>query len=288
MEQKPWYQKLKIDPAFPFYMVDTNFQNYTFHWHEQVEIIYIYNGKINISVDGTIIEAIKRDIVIIIPSAIHGFFNAAPGTVVNIFQTGLEIFDQALIDLRDRELQTLVFSNKIHFKVKTDTNLHKRLEKLLLEIRREYNNKDEGYRLAIKIKLFEFALFFLREIPAQPVSQSRLKKRNHNREILERLFSFIHENADDPEITLEQAADIAAMSKFHFTRYFKEQTGQTFHSYLSRVRISRVEEYLVNSDFSITDIAYKSGFSSLKTFNRIFKTYTGISPSVYRNGKRNV
>jgi AraC-like DNA-binding protein len=277
-----------MDPSFPFHIVNTTFQNYFFHWHELVEVIYISIGKIVVSVGGTTtVEACKGDIVIITPNSIHGFYNAVPGTVVSIFHVGLEIFDQSIIDLRDREMQILVFSNKIYVKKKEDPSLHKRLEKILLEIQKEYINKGKGYHLAIKAKLFEFALVFLREIPAQlPVPG--IEKRNYYREILERLFSFIHENADDPEITLRQAADIAAFSKFYFTRFFKEQTGQTFHTYLSRVRISHVEEYLVTSDLSITDIAYKCGFSSLKTFNRLFKTYTGLSPSEYRTIKRRI
>lgn len=285
MEQKPWYQKIKLDPAFPFYMTDETFQNYAFHWHEMLEIIYISNGKTIVSSGGITIEALKGDIVIITPNVIHGFYNAVSGTEVSVFQVGLELFDQGLIDLRDREQKILVFSNKIHIKAKEDNGLHKRLEKMLMETRKEYINKIDGYRLAIKIKLLEFSLIFLREIPAQFPTQGRIGRRNYRREILERLFLFIHENVDNPEITLEQAANAAALSKFYFTRYFKEWTGQTFHTYLVRLRISRVEEYLINSDLLITDIAYKCGFSSLKTFNRLFKTYTGISPSDYRTVK---
>jgi AraC-like DNA-binding protein len=269
-------------------MTDETFQNYAFHWHEMVEIIYILSGKTVVSSGGITIEALKGDIVIITPNSIHGFYNAVPGTEVSVFQVGLELFDQALIDLRDREQKTLVFSNKIHINAKEDNNLHKRLEKILMKIRQEYINKEEGYRLAIKIKLFKFSLIFLREIPVQIPTRNKIGRRNYRREILERLFLFIHENADNPKITLEQAADTAALSKFYFTRYFKEWTGQTFHTYLVRLRISRVEEYLINSDLSITDIAFKCGFSSLKTFNRLFKTYIGISPSDYRTVKYHV
>ncbi|GHT87980.1 hypothetical protein FACS1894137_15920 [Spirochaetia bacterium] len=81
---------------------------------------------------------------------------------------------------------------------------------------------------------------------------------------------------------MDDAANDAALSKFHFTRFFKEQTGQSFHAYLSMVRVSHAVENLIKTDISITDIAYQCGFSSLKTFNRVFKTYTGKSPSQYR------
>jgi AraC-like DNA-binding protein len=45
-----------------------------------------------------------------------------------------------------------------------------------------------------------------------------------------------------------------------------------------------VQELLQETDDPITDIAYNCGFASLKTFNRLFKLYTGVSPSDYRRG----
>jgi AraC-like DNA-binding protein len=124
---------------------------------------------------------------------------------------------------------------------------------------------------------------FLREIPSEQfIKPNKNTNNKYVNERLEQILSFIFKNFDKPNITLDDAAGEAALSKFHFTRFLKEQTGQSFHSYLSMVRISHAVEYLVKTDTSVTDIAYQSGFSSLKTFNRVFKTYTGKNPSQYR------
>lgn len=166
-----------------------------------------------------------------------------------------------------------------------DKELHRKLEHLMLSIRDEYYAREKGFRLAIRSRLYELALIFLREIPERAPQPGEGGGRKYNRQILERVFSFIHENFSDPEITLEEAADVAALSKFYFTRYFKRQTGQTFHSYLNRVRIDKAKEYLVETDKTITDISLLCGFSSFNTFNRLFKLYNDITPSGYRMGK---
>jgi AraC-like DNA-binding protein len=285
MDQKPWYQIRKADPAFPFLFQDNTFYNYNFHWHELLEFVYILQGSINVVVDGNTYHAVQGDIVIINSGAIHGFLDAASGTVISTYQTGLEFFEQNPVDLRDDVSLKLVFSRRTFINHRDDKELHKRLEGLLLSVREEYYAKKKGFHLAIRAKLYDLALIFLREIPEPESRPGELAGRKYNHQILERVFSFIHGSFSNPGITLEQAADVAALSKFYFTRYFKQQTGQTFHSYLSRVRINKAEEYLAESDLSIIDIAYLCGFSSLKTFNRLFKTYTGTSPSSYRKGK---
>jgi AraC-like DNA-binding protein len=53
---------------------------------------------------------------------------------------------------------------------------------------------------------------------------------------------------------------------------------------LSQVRINQAREHLTESDLPVAEIAYLCGFASLKTFYRLFKVLTGVSPSAYRSG----
>jgi len=285
MDSKPWYQKRKIDPAFPFLFKDNTFHDFAFHWHELLEVVYILQGSICITVEGKAYHSVKGDIVIIDSGAIHGFFDADTGTVVSTYQFGMELFDQTLLDLWEKNSQKLIFGRQTFITPQKDGEIHRHLKKLLLLIRSEYYAQKDGFRLAIRARLYDLALFFLREIPEQKQQPEQLIRRNSNHQMLERVFSFIHDNFCKSNITLEQVADAAALSKFYFSRYFKQQTGQTFYVYLSRLRVNRAEEYLAETYLPITDIAYSCGFYSLKTFNRVFKNYTGTSPSGYRGRK---
>jgi AraC-like DNA-binding protein len=286
MEQKPWYQKKNFDPAFPFLLTDDVLPGFPFHWHEFIEVIYIRKGRLLAVVEGQTYEVTEGNILVINSGLIHGFLDQSNSNVVSIFQFGLDIFDQFLPELRTGTYKELIFGRETLVSADKYKNIHKRIEEILLGIRDESHQMTTGFHLAIKIKLYELALLFLREIPDIQQKPKEAERRNYNHKILERVFSFIYENYDDTEITLNQAAGAAALSKFYFVRFFKDQTGQTFHAYLSKLRIKKVEEYLMESDMSITDIAYACGFASLKTFNRLFKKYTGSSPSGYRSGKK--
>jgi AraC-like DNA-binding protein len=84
------------------------------------------------------------------------------------------------------------------------------------------------------------------------------------------------------DITLECISKYAGFSSYHFTRFFKESTGISFGQYLRNFRITKAEWHLINSGETIAQAAYKSGFNSIKTFNRVFKDVTGRSPTDFR------
>jgi len=285
MEQKPWNEKQYLDPDFPFLLFDEKFTNYPFHWHKYLEIFHMVKGKLDISVNGKIYTVHKGDIVIVNSDLIHGYFNVSQDTRIIKFQFGTELFDQLLVDIRDSRNDSLIFNRKVLITKIQDEEVHKKLVKLIYELRYEYCNKIEGYRLAIKKILYDLTLLILREIP---LKQNYIKTNNivnPNFSALERAFSFIYKHYDDPEITLDNASDAAHLSKFYFSRFFRERTGMTYHTYLSRLRVNRVQELLCETNMAITEIAYNCGFTSLKTFNRIFKKYTGVSPSLFRGGE---
>lgn len=83
-------------------------------------------------------------------------------------------------------------------------------------------------------------------------------------------------------ITLEQAANEAAMSKTYFCRWFRKINGYTFMQYLNRLRIEQACQMLVFSDKTVGEIAYASGFENISHFNRVFRTVKKQSPTALR------
>jgi AraC-like DNA-binding protein len=63
---------------------------------------------------------------------------------------------------------------------------------------------------------------------------------------------------------------------------FKKVTGINFTDYLSRVRVEKAKNLLLNPNLRISEIAFEVGFQSLTHFNRVFKNIVGQSPSEYR------
>lgn len=98
---------------------------------------------------------------------------------------------------------------------------------------------------------------------------------------LRSIYDFIKRNHKET-ITLEKIAEIAHMSPTGFCRFFKTMTQKTFSQYLTEVRIENACELLRNSDYTIADCCYSSGYNNLSNFHRHFKKNTGMSPSQYR------
>lgn len=84
-------------------------------------------------------------------------------------------------------------------------------------------------------------------------------------------------------ISMEQTAKYANMSRSHFSTKFKAETGQSPLEYLTEIRIQRAKQYLNGSALSIAETASSVGIFDEKYFSRLFKKIIGISPSEYRD-----
>lgn len=91
---------------------------------------------------------------------------------------------------------------------------------------------------------------------------------------------FIDNNYSE-NIDLDNIADEAYFSKFHFIRLFRSTYGYTPHQYLSKVRIEKAKELLKNGA-SVTDTCFGVGFDSIGSFSTLFKRFTKLSPSAYQ------
>jgi AraC-like DNA-binding protein len=88
--------------------------------------------------------------------------------------------------------------------------------------------------------------------------------------------------ASHEEWPVERLARVSAVSTAHFARSFKEAFGVPPHRYLLTRRIERATALLRDTDLSITDIAFQTGWNSLGTFGRTFRDVTGESPGALR------
>lgn len=87
----------------------------------------------------------------------------------------------------------------------------------------------------------------------------------------------------DKRITLKQVAEIASMTPNAFCRYFKQRTNKTYVNFLLDIRIGNACKLLSKkNEYSIAEIAYRSGFNNLTNFNRKFKSVKGVTPSGFR------
>jgi AraC family transcriptional regulator len=97
---------------------------------------------------------------------------------------------------------------------------------------------------------------------------------------LRRVRSFIEEHMHEP-LEVADLATIAGLSRFHFIRLFRLNTGESPRKYLLRARINRAKQLLMTSEASIGDVALQVGFYDNSHFANSFRRFFGISPSEF-------
>ena len=99
--------------------------------------------------------------------------------------------------------------------------------------------------------------------------------------IIRRAKDYIQQHQAD-DLSLGEVARAVNTSTFYFCKMFKKYTGINFTDYLSRVRIEKSKNLLLNPNLRVSEIAFEVGFQSLTHFNRVFKKILGQSPTEYR------
>ena len=112
------------------------------------------------------------------------------------------------------------------------------------------------------------------------------KKDPSGERIIGEVLAYIHEHYANPELSLNMVSMKMGYNASHLSREFKKIKGTNFIDYLIEFRITKAKELLSNSKEKINDISKMVGYANANSFMRIFKRYTGITPSAYRISKK--
>ena len=95
---------------------------------------------------------------------------------------------------------------------------------------------------------------------------------------------FIQENSNE-ELSLKKVARAVNMNANYLSENFKQVTGINFVEYVARTRFATACDLLRNGNLRISEIAFAAGFQSLSQFNRVFRRFSGKSPTQYRRAR---
>jgi len=113
-------------------------------------------------------------------------------------------------------------------------------------------------------------------------NQIFVQHRSSEPPVITRAKEYIDKHQAD-DLSLAQVAKAVNTSTFYFCKMFRRATGLNFTDYVSRVRIEKAKNLLLNRNLRVSEIAYEVGFQSLTHFNRVFKKILGLSPTQYRS-----
>ncbi|MBL9166670.1 MAG: helix-turn-helix domain-containing protein [Verrucomicrobiales bacterium] len=112
-------------------------------------------------------------------------------------------------------------------------------------------------------------------------NQIAMLRANAEHPIIARAKDYVREHHSE-ELSLSRVAGSAHVSIYYFCKLFRKVTGTTLTTFVSRTRVEKAKNLLINPNLRISEIAYNVGFQSITHFNRVFKSVTGESPTRYR------
>ena len=256
------------------------------HWHKEIEIIYVKEGNVNIGVNDVPIQLKRNDIYFINGGDVH-YFLASPESERIVIQFDLSFFqDISSLEKTSKEMRNL-FSSIVQASSLWSQEVADQMRQLLMTVHEENNERKSGYRYVIKAKMFEMLAILSREVPQNENWNDQVReeisstKQMENLERLDKIFMYIEAHYQDT-ITLNDISEYMGFSSFYFTKFFKKNTGTTFIQFLTEYRLNKAKWILLNEDATVTEVAERTGFSSVKTFHHQFKDLMGISPLKYK------
>ena len=109
----------------------------------------------------------------------------------------------------------------------------------------------------------------------------RDQKEERSNSAAKKAMLYIQENYSK-DISLDDVSGLVNISPYYFSKIFKEETGENFIEYLTKIRIEKAKEFLVKPDISIKEAGIRSGYTDPNYFSRIFKKQTDMTPSEYK------
>ncbi|MFD0695566.1 response regulator [Paenibacillus sp. GCM10027628] len=104
---------------------------------------------------------------------------------------------------------------------------------------------------------------------------------NHYSPPVQQALTYVEEHLTEP-LGMREIANQIHLNPSYFSALFKEQTGFTFSEFVTRSRVQKAKELLLQTRLTIADISEQVGYQTPKYFIKIFKDYEGISPNQYR------
>lgn len=249
------------------------------HWHEHLQFFRFKSGSASVTCGSRTMNVVPGDIVIVNSREIHEVECLDAPMEVDVIRVDFEFVSSPVPDAGQLRYVTPLERGEIIFAnlVRGDPAVARLLDDLI----DEYDRRDECFELAFKGILLILLATLYRAHRERCLGPRERARRERTVDRLSAALAHIDANLGS-ELRLEDLAHLAGVGTFHFCRLFRAATGKTPIEYVNAARIARAETMLLETDKSVTDIAFECGFSDANYFSRLFKRCRGYSPKTAR------
>lgn len=243
------------------------------HYHDTYEIYLLLEGRRYAFYDNTCYTLERGDMIICKPFDIH--YSESRES---------DYYERYVLNFREEILSEVLTCNEKYLLLEKINpcvvHLSEEQTKKMYEFYERIDNymKKKG---PFKDKLVCSALF---QLLVYVTECTENKKINAGKTVSPQIITaikFMNENYGQ-QLTLDDIAEAACVSKYYFSRTFKEVTGATVMEYLNNVRLTKVHNLLIETEYTTDEIAQSTGFSSSVHLIRAFNKAYGVSPKNFR------
>lgn len=239
--------------------------SFILHYHSHIELVYMLKGKSRAFSDYKEVYLEEGDLFITFPNQIHCYSDNEP------VQCILLIFPQDLCSDYFSLFHSYVPEEPVVRKNQCPENTISILQAIV-----DSNCSDSPFHTAISKGYFAVLLGELFEI------MSLKKVESNDLDTVRCILNYCTKNYQN-EISLETLSNTLGINKFHISHLFSQKLKIGFIDFVNSLRVDDACNRLKSSNDNITEIAFQAGFSSIRSFNRVFQKQTGVTPSEYRN-----
>lgn len=246
------------------------------------EIYYILDGTMDFMIEHQIHAVTAGDFLFLNEGVLHETIykpNQAKRYLTVIFtlqRRATPVYYNGLNEYEQAHMDTFhdMMKEKSHILGHDEHQCEKYVERML----QEFTAKKWGWFYKLQFLYSNFILDIIRNF--LPPTQTISTESNKNLPI--EFTKYLHRNYQDPNLSLQDIAEHFYLSPRHANRLFKEFFGASLTKTLTQYRISYTKNYLIDTNYSIEEIADKVGFGSASTLSRLFKEVEGITISEWR------
>lgn len=231
------------------------------HIHPHLELVYLVSGSATAVADRTEYQLHAGELFLAFPNQIHHYHPTAPVTGY------LLIFSPDFFKDLSGVFQNKVATNPLLIKEQLPAETEAVL-KLIREKKATNLPLDEVIANGCFLALLGNLL-----------SQMELVDKPGEPDSIKKILTYCMENYTQP-LSLDLIAKELYLSKYHISHIFHERMGVSFNDYINHLRVEHACELLKNGN-SVTEAAYASGFSTVRTFNNAFRKHLNMTPREY-------
>ena len=254
-----------------------------YHWHREIELIFILQGELSLTVNEEKFIGTAGDIFWIAQESLHGMSTGDGTTRYHALVFPMEFLNFELFDyVQSHYLNPLCRKEKRFPTQIPRTGAHYgQAWRELMVIAELDEERAPGYQLAVKASLFKFVSLLVQDGLLQADGGAGKDPSEERMENLKAILTYIRQHYSE-NLSLSDISRAFHLSPKYFSRYFRKNLDRSFVEYLNGFRMERAADLLLNTDLPVGEIAMTVGFDNFSYFIRQFKNVHGCTPSRYR------